>query len=139
MGRGSDDVCLTHHAPLPPLSLALRLTRHLIHHCEEIMRPFLQKRLIDLLPSSRSGADAGGDGEQAAGGGGGGGGKKRKAASGAAKGGGDSDAEGEEEEEEETATAAAAAGGGVASQLKGCDVFSALLKVGGHKPLPCRW
>ena len=93
------------------------------------MRPFLQKRLIDLLPSSRSGADAaGGDGEPGTGEGGAGGSKKRKAA----KGGGDSDAEGEEEDDE-AATAAAAAAGGAASQLKGCDVFSALLKVGGHQ------
>ena len=31
-----------------------RLTRHLIHRCEEVLRPFLQQRLIALLPSSSS-------------------------------------------------------------------------------------
>ena len=100
------------------------------------MRPFLQKRLIDLLPSSRGGADAGGDGEQGAGEVSGGS-KKRKAAKG-----GEEEQEGEEEEEEATTTANAAAaggvGGGAASQLKGCDVFSALLKVCGYKMLPHR-
>jgi hypothetical protein len=34
--------------------LLRRLTRHLIHRCEEILCPFLQQRLIALLPSSAS-------------------------------------------------------------------------------------
>ena len=135
-GAGGEPNKPTRHTHSLP-SIPFRLTRLLIHRCEEIMRPFLQKRLIDLLPSSRSGADAAGgnDGEQAAGEGGGGS-KKRKAAKG-----GEEEQEGEEEEEATTmanAAAAGGAGGGIVSQLKGCDVFSALLKVCGCKTLPHR-
>lgn len=124
------------------------------------MRPFLQKRLIDLLPSSSRGADGGGGGDgqlgaapaSGVGSGAGGSSKKRKAATGGAK--GDSrDAEGEEEEQEEEATAAAAAAavaaaggadGSIPSLLKSCDVFSALLKVGPFdaeraSPCPALW